>query len=156
MAEDVARWTSASFTREELILAAVAILLVFDLLFLPWFEVTIGLGSLELSASSPGTGAPDGWLGVIGVLASLALLADLALERLTTAELPTVGDGRGTTRFVLAIIAAACLGLKFILNVHSARATVQNAPKPPLVRRPRAYKHPPDVFRAWVGRGYPG
>jgi hypothetical protein len=42
------------FTREELILAGVAILLVFDLLFLPWFEVSIGLGSLELSTSSTG------------------------------------------------------------------------------------------------------
>jgi hypothetical protein len=106
------------FTREELILAGAAILLVFDLLFLPWFEVTIGLGSPELTTSSPGTGAPDGWLGVLGVLASLALLADLALERLTYAKLPAIGGSRGATRLALAILAAACVALKFLLNVH--------------------------------------
>jgi hypothetical protein len=108
----------SKFTREELILAGVAILLAFDLLFLPWFEVSIGLGSLELSASSTGTGAPDGWLGVLGVLASLALVADLALERLSNANLPAIGATRTTTRLVLASVAAACVALKFLLNAH--------------------------------------
>jgi len=108
----------SKFTREELILAGVAILLALDLLFLPWFEVSIGLGSLELSTSSTGTGAPDGWLGVFGVLACLALVADLALERMTDARLPAVGGSRATTRLALAIGAAACVALKFLLNVH--------------------------------------
>lgn len=108
----------SKFTREELILAGVAILLVFDLLFLPWFEVSIGFGSLELSASSTGTGAPDGWLGVLGVLASLAVVADLALERLSNANLPTIGGTRGATRLALAIFAAVCVALKFLFNVH--------------------------------------
>jgi hypothetical protein len=108
----------SKFTRDELILAGVAILLVLDLLFLPWFEVSIGLGALELSASSTGTGAPDGWLGVLGVLASLALVADLALDRLTTANLPAIGGTRGATRLALAIFAAACVALKFLLAVH--------------------------------------
>lgn len=109
----------SKFTREELILAGVAIALAFVLLFLPWFEVSIGLGSsLELSASSPGTGAPDGWLGVLGVLASLAVVADLALERLSNANVPAIGGARGTTRLAMAIFAAVCVALKFILNVH--------------------------------------
>jgi hypothetical protein len=108
----------SKFTRDELILAGVAILLVFDLLFLPWFEVSIGLGSLELSTSSTATGAPDGLLGVLGVLASLAIVADLGLERLTDAHLPAVAGSRATTRLVLAIVAAACVALKFLLNVH--------------------------------------
>lgn len=108
----------SKFTRDELILAGVALLLVIDLLFLPWFEVTVGLGTLTLSASSTATGAPDGWLGVIGVLASLAVVADLALERLSNAELPTVGGTRAATRLALAITAAACVAVKFLLNIH--------------------------------------
>jgi hypothetical protein len=108
----------SKFTREELILAGLAILLAFDLLFLPWFEVSIGLGSLELSATSTGTGAPDGWLGVLGVLACLALVADLALERFSNANLPAIGGTRAATRLVLAVFAAACVALKFVLNVH--------------------------------------
>jgi Na+-transporting NADH:ubiquinone oxidoreductase subunit NqrB len=73
---------------------------------------------LELSASSTGTGAPDGWLGVLGVLASLAIVADLALERIADARLPAIAGSRATTRLVLAIGAAACVALKFLLNVH--------------------------------------
>jgi hypothetical protein len=108
----------SEFTRDELILGGVAALLAIDLLFLPWFEVSVGLGSITLSASSTATGSPDGWLGVLGVLAALALIADLALDRLSNAQLPVVGGTRGSTRLVLAITAAACVAVKFLLNVH--------------------------------------
>jgi hypothetical protein len=61
---------------------------------------------LTLSVTSTGTGSPDGWLGILGVLASLALLADLALERFSSAaQLPTVGGNRATTRVALAVVA---------------------------------------------------
>lgn len=108
----------SKFTRDELILGTVAILLALDLLFGPWFEVSVGIGTLTLSASSTATGAPDGWLGVIAMLASLGVVADLALERLSSAELPAVGGTRAATRLALAVTAAACLALKFLLNVH--------------------------------------
>jgi hypothetical protein len=108
----------SKFTRDELILGGVAVLLAIDLLFLPWFEVSVGIGSLTLSASSTATGDPDGWLGVIGVLACVALVTDLALERLSNAELPVVGGTRAATRLALAITAATCVAVKFILNVH--------------------------------------
>jgi hypothetical protein len=108
----------SKFLREELILAGVAVLLAIDLLFLPWFEVSVGIGTLTLSASSTATGDPDGWLGVIGVLACLALVADLALERLSNARLPVVGGTRAATRLALAVTAAASVAVKFLLNVH--------------------------------------
>src|SRR5262249_17260376 len=108
----------SKFTRDELILGGVWLLLAICLLFLPWFEVSVGIGTITLSASSTATGDPDGWLGVIGVLACLALVADLALERLSNAQLPVVGGTRAATRLALAITAAAAVALKFILNVH--------------------------------------
>jgi hypothetical protein len=108
----------SKFTREELILAGVALLLVVDLLLLPWFDISIGIGSFRVSATSTATGAPDGWLGVLAVLVSLALVADLALERLGNIELPTIGGSRATTRLVLAAVAAGFVGLKFLLHIH--------------------------------------
>ena len=108
----------SKFTRDELILGSVALLLLIDLLFLPWFEVSVGIGSVTLSASSTATSAPDGWLGVIAVLASLGVMADLALERLSNAELPTVGGTRAATRLALAITAAGCVAVKFLLHVN--------------------------------------
>src|ERR1700742_3618424 len=108
----------SKFTRDELILGSLALLLAVDLLFLPWFEVSVGIGNITLSASSTATESPDGWLGVLGVIASLALVADLALERLSNADLPAIGGTRAATRLALAITAAACVAVKFILNVH--------------------------------------
>jgi len=108
----------SKFTRDELILGGVALLLAIDLLFLPWFEISVGIGGLTLSVSSTATGSPDGWLGVLGVLASLALVGDLAFERLSSAQLPAVGGSRATTRLALAITAAVCVALKFLFHVH--------------------------------------
>jgi MYXO-CTERM domain-containing protein len=62
----------SKFTRDELILGSLALLLAIDLLFLPWFEVSVGIGNITLSASSTTTGSPDGWLGVLGVLGVFA------------------------------------------------------------------------------------
>ena len=107
----------SKFTREELILAGVALLLVLDLLLLPWFDVSIGFGSFKVSATSTATGAPDGWLGVLAVLASIAIVADPALERLGNIKLPAIGGSRATTRLVLAAVAAGFVGLKFLFHV---------------------------------------
>jgi hypothetical protein len=109
----------SKFTRDELILAGVALLLVVDLLFLPWIDVTVGgIGLFTVSLTSPATGTPDGWLGVLAVLGALALIADLALERLSSARLPALGGGRAGTRLILAVAVAACLALKFLLHAH--------------------------------------
>jgi len=57
------------FSRDDWILGGVALLLVIDLLFLPWFTISVG----PFSASTTATGDPDGWLGVLAVLAAVAL-----------------------------------------------------------------------------------
>lgn len=108
----------SKFTRDELILAGVALLLAIDLLFLPWFDITVGIGSFQVSATSSATGAPDGWLGVLAMLAALALVADLALERLSSVELPAIAGSRSTTRLALAAVAAGCIALKFLFHIQ--------------------------------------
>ena len=78
-------------SRDDWILGGVGLLLVIDLLFLPWFSISIG----PLTATSAATGAPDGWLGVLAVLAALAVIADLAIERLSPqTHLPAIADSR--------------------------------------------------------------
>ena len=52
------------------------------------------------------TEAPDGWLGVLAVIACLAVIADLALEHLSPrTAVPAVGS-LDNTRFILAAAAA--------------------------------------------------
>jgi hypothetical protein len=108
----------SKFTRDELILGGIALLLVIDLLFLPWFDISIGIGTFKVSATSSATGSPDGWLGVLAVLVTLALFAYMAIERLGDVELPALGGSPTTTRRVLAAIAAGFVALKFLFNIH--------------------------------------
>jgi hypothetical protein len=106
------------FSREELIVGGIALLLAIDLLFLPWFDISVGIGSFSVSATSTATGAPDGWLGVLAVLALLALVADLALAGIDGFSIPAIGGSRANTRLALATAAAAFIALKFLFHVH--------------------------------------
>ncbi|HYB30594.1 MAG TPA: hypothetical protein VEF89_28610 [Solirubrobacteraceae bacterium] len=101
--------------RDDWLLGGVAFLLAIDLLFLPWFDVSIG----PFSFTSTATRAPDGWLGVFAVLSAVALIADLAIERLSPqTRVPTVGGSRATTRLALAGITGLFVALKFLFHVH--------------------------------------
>jgi hypothetical protein len=106
------------FSREELIVGGIALLLAIDLLFLPWFDISVGIGSFSVSATSTATGDPDGWLGVLAVLALLALVADLALAGIDGFSIPAIGGSRANTRLALATAAAAFIALKFLFHVH--------------------------------------
>ncbi len=102
-------------SREDWILGGVALVLVIDLLFLPWFSISLG----PFSASLTATDAPSGWLGILAVLACLALIADLAVERLSPGTaLPNIRGSRTETRVVLAGVAAVFVALKFLFNIH--------------------------------------
>lgn len=106
---------TTNFTRDDWIVGGVALLLIIDLLFLPWFDITAGPFSLTLTA----TDAPSGWAGILAVLAAIALIADLAVERMSPqTTLPSVGGSRGQTRFMLACVVALFVFLKFIFNIH--------------------------------------
>jgi hypothetical protein len=106
-------------SRDDWIVSAFALVLAIAVLFLPWFSITVGVGAFTLSVTATATDAPDGWLGVIAALATVAVIADLAIDRLSPqTELPAIGGSRDTTRFVFAVIAAACIGLKFVLHIH--------------------------------------
>ena len=102
-------------TRDDRILAGVALLLIITLLFLPWFHISI----LGFSASLTATDSPDGWLGVLAVLSAIALIVDLGIERLSPGtSVPNIGGSRTQTRFVIACVTALFVGLKFLFHIH--------------------------------------
>jgi hypothetical protein len=104
-----------TLSRDDWIFGGVGLLLVIDLLFLPWYSISFG----PFTATSAATGAPDGWLGLLAVLAVLAVVADLAVERFSPqTTVPAIADSRTTTRFVLACIAAGLVALKFLFHIH--------------------------------------
>jgi hypothetical protein len=75
----------------------------------------ISIPSVNLTA----TDAPDGWLGILAVIAGIALLADLATERFSPqTQLPMIGGSRASTRVVLAGATALFVGLKFLFHIN--------------------------------------
>src|ERR1700728_3535787 len=80
-----------SIGREEWIFGGLGLLLVIDLLALPWFSFSIG----PFSASLTATDAPDGWLAILAVLAAVVAIADLGVERLSPGTaLPSIRGSR--------------------------------------------------------------
>ncbi len=102
-------------------MGGLAVLLALDLLFLPWASLSVGSGAISISISSTATGTPDGWLGVLGLLAVLVLLADLVVDRVSPqTQLPSIRGSRAATREALAWAAAVLLGFKLLLHLGSA------------------------------------
>jgi hypothetical protein len=102
-------------TRDDLILGGLAVLLVIGLLAFPWFTASLGL----ISISSSATGAPDGWLGVLALVAALLLIVDLMLERFSPqTEVPAFSGSRTMTRLALAGLAALFMLIKFLIHIH--------------------------------------
>ncbi len=103
-------------------ICGVAALLVLDLLVLPWFSfgatISIGSATVSIGGSASAVDAPDAFLGVLALLASAFLLADLATERLSPhTRLPTVARDRVTGRFAIACTTAGLLVFKFVLHL---------------------------------------
>jgi hypothetical protein len=102
---------TSDFKRDDWLVIGLALVLVIDLLFLPWFSY----GLFSLSATS----APDGWAGILAFLLVLVVGADLAIERLSPqTTLPNIGGSRTMTRFWLSVAAAVFVALKFVTNIH--------------------------------------
>jgi hypothetical protein len=108
-----------SVSRDDWILAGLALLLIIDLLFLPWFSASVTIGSFSASFTATATDAPDGLFGVLAVLSAVALIVDLGVERLSPGTtVPNIGGSRTQTRFVLACVTALFVALKFVFNIH--------------------------------------
>lgn len=108
-------------SRDEWIVGGLALVLVLDLLFLPWSAIGVGAGAQSISITSTATGSPDGWLGVLGLLAVVALIADLIIDRLSPqGQLPSIRGSRAATRVVLAAAGVALLAFKLLLHIGSA------------------------------------
>jgi hypothetical protein len=109
-------------TGEDWVIIAVAVVLMFDLLVLPWFSfgatINVGSATISIGGSLTGADAPDAWLGVIAVMSCAFLVADLGVERLSPeTNLPSLAADRPTTRFVLACGASGLIALKFLLHL---------------------------------------
>jgi hypothetical protein len=105
-------------SRDDWIIGGVTLLLIIDLLFLAWFSVSVSAGPVSATFTSTATGDPDGWLGILAVLALILVIVDLAVERFSPqTTMPSVQGSRTMTRLVLVGAAAVFLLLKFLFQI---------------------------------------
>jgi hypothetical protein len=109
-------------SREDWVLGTLTVLLILDLLVLPWFSfgatISVGSTTVSIGGSLTGVDAPDAWLGVLALLSCAFLVADLGFERLSPeTKLPSIAADRETTRYVLACAAAGLIAVKFVFHL---------------------------------------
>jgi hypothetical protein len=105
--------------RDDWLVGAGGILLIIDLLFLPWHHESATLLGATVSASQSATSAPDAIWGVIALLLTLAVVVDLALSLFNPqTRVPTTQLGRPMTRCAVAAGAIFFLLLKFFAHTQ--------------------------------------
>jgi hypothetical protein len=106
---------TSDFKRDDWLVIGLALVLVIDLLLLPWFSFS----ELGISSSLSATSAPDGWAGILAFLLFLVVGIDLVIERASPqTTLPNIAGSRTATRWWLTVAAAVFVALKFVTNIH--------------------------------------
>jgi hypothetical protein len=104
--------------RAHAIVGGAGVLLIIDLLATPWYRRTFGAAGLVfLTENHTGLEPPAGWLGVLALLVTLALLVILGLKRVGRGELPEVAIPWPRLQFGAAIAVFALVALKLLFGV---------------------------------------
>lgn len=105
-------------SREDWILGGVALLLAVTLIAFPWYHVSVTIGQFSASADRAATSSPYAIWGVLALITSLLLLADIAAERFAPqTKLPAINDSRSLTRLAIAGLTLLFLVIKFLAHV---------------------------------------
>jgi hypothetical protein len=110
-------WREVDFSklsREDWMVGLGGVVLIIDLLFFAWHSYPLGpLGSADFT----GTGSPDSGWGVLALLVTILVVADLAFARFSPQTVvPTTRYGRDFTRAGAAAVGLLFLLLKFLFN----------------------------------------
>lgn len=99
---------------DKIILGAGA-LLVLDLLFFPWHSIDV----LFVKVTRTGVESPNGFWGVLALLVAVAMVAAVAVTRLTSAKLPDLPVPLSQAVFIAGVVVAALLVLKLLLETSN-------------------------------------
>ena len=99
-------------TMGDRIVLAAGILLVIDLLFLPWHSIDLGV----LSVKRTGVQSPNGFYGVLALLIAVVMVAQIVVARLTAAKLPQIPLPWGRVHLIAGVVVLALLLLKLVIE----------------------------------------
>jgi hypothetical protein len=92
------------------IIGGAGIVLLIDLLFLPWHNIDLGF----VSASRSGIESPNSFWGILALLLTIAVVAVIAVTRLTTTSMPDLPVPLNRAIFIATIAVLALLVIKLI------------------------------------------
>ena len=100
-------------------MALAGLLLVLDLLLLPWHRISIGIGPFAVTASRSGLESPNGLLGVLAALVAVAVVARIGVSEFSSVELPALPVSWPQADFIAGIAVAALVALKLVAETSS-------------------------------------
>ena len=98
---------------ERVVLIA-GVLLIIDLLFLPWYSVDLGGLNIAFDATRSAVEAPSGGYGVAAVLLTAVMVGQLILAKLLSARLPEPPVPWGQVHLVAGVFVAVILIIKLV------------------------------------------
>ncbi len=98
---------------ERLVLVA-GVLLIVDLLFVPWHSVDLGGLDIAFDPTRTGVESPNGGYGVAAVILTLLMIAEILVTRLTPVRLPAMRLPLGPLQLVAGVFVAVLLVVKLV------------------------------------------
>lgn len=102
-------------TQGEKVVGAAGVLLLVDLLFLPWHSIDLGILSVTRSAVE----SPNGFWGILALLVTIAMVAAVVVTRCTTTRLPDLPVPLGQAVFIGGVTVAGLLALKLVVETDA-------------------------------------
>ncbi|HYR63217.1 MAG TPA: hypothetical protein VET24_11385 [Actinomycetota bacterium] len=102
-------------SRGDRIIVATGLLLLLDLLFLPWYSFSFG----PVTVTGNGLSGWNSFLGVLALLVTLAMVAQIIVARFTDAKLPDMPMPWPQVHMIGGYVVLGLLVLKLILHVSN-------------------------------------
>lgn len=102
---------------ERIVLIA-GVLLIIDLLFLPWHSIDIGgaAEALGVDTTQSGVQAPNGFYGVVALILTIVMVAQIVLDKLTGVALPNPPVPWAQVHLIAGVAVAVALVIKLIVE----------------------------------------
>ena len=103
-----------SLTQAERIVLVAGLLLIADLLFLPWYDIDLGAIDDAVDTTAAGVEQPYAGYGIAAVVLTALMIAQIALARLLAVRLPQPPVPWSQIHLILGIFVAVVLVIKLV------------------------------------------
>ena len=104
----------AKLSQGERIVLVGGLLLIADLLFVPWHSVDLGGLDIAFDTTRTGVESPNGGYGVAAVILTAIMIVQIVVARLTTARLPAMPLPWSQLQLVAGVFVAVVLVIKLV------------------------------------------